>query len=83
MRSQRANAVASCLALHDIQGESSRGDAGLPTIRPPKTEETRYYGAERSPSCAAATLSRVVFLTRYMASSARCSNSALVFASVG
>ena len=35
------------------------------------------------PWCAAATLSRVLFLTMYMASSARCSNCALVLASLG
>lgn len=35
------------------------------------------------PWFAAATLSRVLFLTMYMASSARCSNCALVLASLG
>ncbi len=41
------------------------------------------YAVESRPCLAAATLSRLLFFTMYMASSARCSNSALVFESVG
>ena len=43
----------------------------------------RTHGVDNRPCLAAATLSRLLFLTMYIASSAKCSNSALVFESVG
>jgi|SRR5579859_286749 len=48
-----------------------------------KPRQLTFSGADSMPCFAAATLSRLLFLTMYMASSARCSSSAFVFESVG